>query len=167
MNVKFAKTREANFAALPDDIRCNVLDWHEYLKTLGFKDLPPEFDGLTITQISDIHSGSFDNAEKISYGIDLINAQQSDLILFTGDLVNNKADEMDPWIDHFARLEAPMGKFSILGNHDYGDYHQWSSDQAKAENLQKLKDTHGQMGWNGHGFSTSAFGWAIGSGNGC
>ena len=89
---------------------------------LTFKDLPPAFDGFTITQISDIHSGSFTNKEKIKYGVDLINQQKSDIMLFTGDIVNNKADEMDNWMDVFDKLEAKEGKYSILGNHDYGDY---------------------------------------------
>ena len=115
---------------------------------LEFDDLPPAFDGYQITQISDIHSGSFDNAEKISYGVDLINQQESDVILFTGDLVNNKADEMDPWIDTFKQLKAKDGKFSILGNHDYGDYVDWDSAEAKAQNMEKLKDVHEQIGFD-------------------
>ncbi|WP_417611130.1 metallophosphoesterase [Owenweeksia hongkongensis] len=116
-------------------------------KTLTFDDLPEEFDGLTITQISDVHSGSFDNPEKIQYGIDLINEQQSDLILFTGDLVNNRAEEMEPWIDVFSQLKAPMGKYSILGNHDYGDYVNWSSGAAKQENMEKLYQVHERIGF--------------------
>jgi predicted MPP superfamily phosphohydrolase len=115
---------------------------------LEFDDLPPAFDGYQITQISDIHSGSFDNAEKISYGVDLINQQESDVILFTGDIVNNKADEMDPWIDTFKQLKAKDGKFSILGNHDYGDYVDWDSAEAKAQNMEKLKDVHEQIGFD-------------------
>jgi predicted MPP superfamily phosphohydrolase len=116
-------------------------------KTLIYEDLPSEFDGLQITQISDIHSGSFDNPDKIRYGIDLINEQRSDLILFTGDLVNNKADEMQPWISEFSRLEAPLGKFSILGNHDYGDYVNWPTQEAKQENMLKLYRTHEEIGF--------------------
>lgn len=116
--------------------------------TLYFEDLPDAFDGYRITQISDIHSGSFDHEEKIRYGVNLIKEQDTDLIVFTGDLVNNIADEMENWKGLFSEISAKDGVYSILGNHDYGDYHQWSSDQAKAENLQKLKDTHGQMGWN-------------------
>ena len=107
--------------------------------SLEFDDLPDAFDGYQITQISDIHSGSFDNAEKIEYGVDLINQQESDVILFTGDLVNNKADEMDPWIDTFKKLRAVDGKFSVLGNHDYGDYVNWDSAEAKAQNMEKIK----------------------------
>ncbi len=116
-------------------------------KTLVFEDLPAAFDGLTITQISDVHSGSFDNADKINYAIDLINEQKSDLLLFTGDLVNNKAEEMEPWIDSFARLQAPMGKFSVLGNHDYGDYINWPSMEAKRRNMKRLYDIHSELGF--------------------
>ncbi len=115
---------------------------------LEFDDLPDAFDGYQITQISDIHSGSFDDAEKIKYGIDLINQQRSDVILFTGDLVNNKANEMDPWIDAFSKLEAKDGKFSVLGNHDYGDYVDWESDEAKVQNMEKLKTVHQQIGFD-------------------
>jgi len=112
---------------------------------LEFDDLPDAFNGYQITQISDIHSGSLDNIEKIEYGIDLINQQKSDIILFTGDLVNNKADEMDQWIDTFKKLEATDGKFSILGNHDYGDYVEWESENAKAQNMKKLEGIHKQL----------------------
>ncbi len=115
---------------------------------LEFDDLPAGFDGYQITQISDIHSGSFDNAEKIGYGVDLINQQKSDVIFFTGDLVNNKADEMDPWIDTFKKLEAKDGKYAVLGNHDYGDYISWDSAEAKKQNMEKLKDVHKQLGFD-------------------
>ena len=115
---------------------------------LSFEDLPEAFDGFTITQISDIHSGSFTNPDKIQYGIDLINEQKSDLLLFTGDIVNNKADEMDNWIDTFKNFEAPYGKFSILGNHDYGDYVKWSSKEDKAKNFQAVKDIHPKIGFD-------------------
>ncbi|WP_299682419.1 metallophosphoesterase [uncultured Tenacibaculum sp.] len=114
---------------------------------LAFKDLPEAFDGFTITQITDIHSGSFDNKEKIQYGVDLINEQQSDMILFTGDIVNNFAHEMDDWIDVFKQLEAPRGKYSILGNHDYGDYSSWKTDADKEANFQAIKDIHPKIGF--------------------
>jgi hypothetical protein len=116
--------------------------------TLEFDDLPDAFNNYQITQISDIHSGSFDNAQKIEYGVDLINQQQSDVILFTGDIVNNKADEMNPWIDTFKKLKAKDGKFSILGNHDYGDYVDWKSEEAKNENMEKLKEVHKQLNFD-------------------
>ena len=115
---------------------------------LTFKDLPEAFDGFTITQISDIHSGSFTNKEKIQYGVDLINEQKSDIILFTGDIVNNKADEMDNWIAVFDKLEAKEGKYSILGNHDYGDYMDWDNPQDKIDNFQKVKDIHKNIGFD-------------------
>lgn len=115
--------------------------------TLEFDDLPAEFDGFTITQISDIHSGSFDNKKKLEYGIDLINQQASDVILFTGDLVNNQAQEMEPWTESFKKLKAPMGKYSILGNHDYGDYMAWPSVEAKAANLQRLCEIQEELGF--------------------
>lgn len=115
---------------------------------LSFKDLPDAFDGFTITQISDIHSGSFTNAEKIQYGVDLINEQKSDVILFTGDIVNNKADEMDNWMEMFGKLEAKQGKFSILGNHDYGDYMDWKTPQEKINNFQAVKDIHKKIGFD-------------------
>ncbi|WP_405609704.1 metallophosphoesterase [Polaribacter sp. Asnod1-A03] len=115
---------------------------------LSFKDLPDAFDGYTITQISDIHSGSFTNKEKIQYGVDLINQQKSDLMLFTGDIVNNQASEMDNWIDVFDKLEAKEGKYSILGNHDYGDYMDWEHPQDKIDNFQKVKDIHKKIGFD-------------------
>ncbi|MDN3618520.1 metallophosphoesterase [Polaribacter undariae] len=115
---------------------------------LSFKDLPDAFDGYTITQISDIHSGSFTNKEKIQYGVDLINQQKSDIMLFTGDIVNNKADEMDNWMDVFDKLEAKDGKYSILGNHDYGDYMDWDNPQDKIDNFQKVKDIHQKIGFD-------------------
>lgn len=114
---------------------------------LSFKDLPDAFDGFTITQISDIHSGSFRNMEKINYGVDLINEQNSDMILFTGDLVNNKADEMDDWVDVFGKLKAPNGMYSILGNHDYGDYMDWKTDEDKMNNFEAVKELHPKIGF--------------------
>lgn len=116
--------------------------------TLEFEDLPSSFDGYTLTQISDIHSGSFDNPEKVKYAVDLVNKQQSDLILFTGDLVNNVAQEMDPWKDTFATLKAKDGVYSVLGNHDYGDYVSWESAEKKQENLQALIALQKDMGWD-------------------
>lgn len=115
---------------------------------LAFDDLPDAFDGYQITQISDIHSGSFDNREKIEYAVDLINKQKSDVLLFTGDMVNNRADEMKPWMDVFAKLEATDGKFSVLGNHDYGDYVQWETEALKAQNLEDLKQIQKDIGFD-------------------
>ena len=115
---------------------------------LEFDDLPDAFDGYQITQISDIHSGSFDNRKKIEYAVDLVNQQKSDVILFTGDMVNNKSEEMKPWADLFATLEAKDGKFSILGNHDYGDYIEWETEELKRENLEDLKKLQHTIGFD-------------------
>lgn len=113
-----------------------------------FPDLPDAFDGFTITQISDVHSGSFDNPEKINYAIDLVNEQNSDMILFTGDIVNTDAKEMHPWIDAFNRINKhEYGKYSVLGNHDYGEYVTWPTEKDKADNFQAIKDLYGQIGF--------------------
>lgn len=115
-------------------------------KTLYFADLPESFDGMTITQISDVHSGSFDNPDEISHAIDLINQQKSDIILFTGDIVNTHAEEMHPWIETFKRIEnPPFGKFSVLGNHDYGEYVTWPTNKDKEDNFNAIKDLHRQI----------------------
>ena len=116
--------------------------------TLEFDDLPADFDGYQVTKISDIHSGSFDNKEKINYAVNLVNEQASDVIMFTGDMVNSKSKEMRPWKSTFSKLKAKDGIFSILGNHDYGDYTRWPSDEAKAENFQELLDIQQEMGFD-------------------
>lgn len=115
--------------------------------TISLDNLPKAFDGLKIVQISDIHSGSFYNRAAVEKGVKMIMDQKPDVIFFTGDLVNDDASEMDQYKDIFSKLKAPMGVYSILGNHDYGDYVQWPSEHAKAENLQNLKAVHGEMGW--------------------
>jgi predicted MPP superfamily phosphohydrolase len=117
-------------------------DYKLHKETLYFDDLPDAFDGFIITQISDIHSGSFDNTAAVQRGIDLAKSQKSDLFVFTGDLVNNAAWEIEPYLERFSQLKAPYGQFSILGNHDYGDYIIWDSEAEKAANLEKLKQHH-------------------------
>jgi predicted MPP superfamily phosphohydrolase len=114
---------------------------------LSFKNLPAAFKGMRMVHISDIHSGSFQDIRAVNKGIDLILKQQPDLIVFTGDLVNDRATEMDPYQNSFGRLTAPLGVFSTLGNHDYGDYVQWPTAQAKVDNLEALKKVHANMGW--------------------
>lgn len=117
-------------------------------QAIFFPDLPDAFDGFTITQISDVHSGSFDNAEKIQYAIDLINEQKTDLILFTGDIVNTHAKEMHPWIDTFNKInEHAFGKYAVLGNHDYGEYVTWKTKEEKAENFEAIKQLYRQIGF--------------------
>jgi len=122
-------------------------DYRVHRTTLFFDDLPAAFDGFTITQLSDIHSGSFDNTDAVQRGIDLAKEQKSDLFVFTGDLVNNAAWEIEPYISRFGQLKAPYGQFSILGNHDYGDYIRWDSDEQKADNLERLKGHHRELGY--------------------
>jgi len=116
--------------------------------TLEYDSLPDSFDGFQITQISDLHCGSFDNFEKVAYGMDLISQQKSDLLLFTGDMVNNKASEAQPWVDIISKIEAPYGKFSVLGNHDYGDYSDWESEAEKQKNLEEMYQIHKDMGFD-------------------
>jgi predicted MPP superfamily phosphohydrolase len=114
---------------------------------LEFDDLPSSFDGFKITQISDLHSGSFDNPKKVEYGLNLVHDQKSDLILFTGDIVNNKTKELLPWVKLFSALKAPYGIFSVLGNHDYGDYTNWENKEAKKANMDLMFSTQEKMGW--------------------
>ncbi len=111
-----------------------------------FPDLPSAFDGLKILQISDIHSGSFGETHKIQEAIDLINEQEFDLFLFTGDIVNSHAHEMDRWIETFKGIKTPQyGKFSILGNHDYGTYAKWNNDAEELANFNAIKNIHDKI----------------------
>lgn len=114
---------------------------------LQFSNLPAAFRGLKIVQLSDIHSGSFNNKIAVQRGIETVLNLKPDLILFTGDLVNNKSDEMADFMDVFSRLKAPLGVYSVLGNHDYGDYVEWGSPAEKAKNLERLKAVHAALGW--------------------
>ena len=114
---------------------------------LSFPNLPSSFKGLKIVHISDVHSGSFTDKVAVSRGIDMNMKQKADLILFNDDLINDRADEMNNYTDIFSKLIAPMGVFSTLGNHDYGDYRRWPSEAAKAENLERLKQLQKDMGW--------------------
>jgi hypothetical protein len=114
---------------------------------LAFGNLPASFKGLKIVHISDIHSGSFTDKLAVQHGVEKILNEKPDLILFTGDLVNNRSDEMDDYMDVFKNVKAPMGVYSILGNHDYGDYSNWDSGAEKTANLERLKQIHGELGW--------------------
>ncbi len=116
--------------------------------TINLPNLPKAFHGLRIAQLSDIHSGSFYNKKAVQGGIDMLMKEKPDVIFFTGDLVNNKAEELAEYVDVFSKVKAPLGVFSVLGNHDYGDYVQWSSMQAKQKNLEDLKQGHKVLGWD-------------------
>ncbi|MBS1630282.1 MAG: metallophosphoesterase [Bacteroidetes bacterium] len=125
----------------------NRYDYRMHRLTLQLPKLPLSMKGLKILQISDIHSGSFDNQEAVLRGVQKGMAEAPDLIVFTGDLVNNHSEEILPYLDIFSQLRAPMGVYSTLGNHDYGDYVPWPSPEAKAANLERLKSYHARMGW--------------------
>lgn len=114
---------------------------------MSFKDLPEAFNGFTITQISDVHSGSFTDREGVLKGLQMVKDLKSDLMVFTGDLVNTFSDEFDPWIEDFKELKAPYGQFSILGNHDYGDYAEWNNATDKQKNFERTKAHHETIGF--------------------
>jgi predicted MPP superfamily phosphohydrolase len=114
---------------------------------LAFEKLPASFKGLKVIHISDIHSGSFNDKHAVKKGVEKILKEKADLILFTGDLVNNHSDEMKEYMDIFKEIKAPMGVYSTLGNHDYGDYTNWNSDEEKMANLERLKQIHAELGW--------------------
>ncbi len=125
----------------------NQYNYKIHTLRLGFNNLPEAFKGFRVIQISDIHSGSFMDSGEVLKGVHVINDLKPDLVLFTGDLVNDRAEEMEPFIGIFSKIKATMGVFSTLGNHDYGDYVQWSSPEEKLANLEKLKKIHTSMGW--------------------
>ncbi|RYY51190.1 MAG: metallophosphoesterase [Chitinophagaceae bacterium] len=126
----------------------NKYNYHINRIRLNYANLPAAFRGLKIVQISDIHSGSLQDKAGVQGGIEKIMAEKPDLILFTGDLVNDRSTEMDELAAVFGQLKAPMGVYSVLGNHDYGDYVQWPIDGVgKAQNLENLKKVHASMGW--------------------
>jgi uncharacterized protein len=125
----------------------NKYNYHVKRLQLSFANLPASFKGLKIVQLSDIHSGSFTDKKAVMKGVEQIMKEKPDLILFTGDLVNNTADEMEGYMDVFNKLNAPMGVYSTLGNHDYGDYVQWDTKEEKMANLTRLKQVHADLGW--------------------
>jgi predicted MPP superfamily phosphohydrolase len=125
----------------------NKYNYHIRRIPLQFSNLPPAFRGLKIVQISDIHSGSFDNKKAVEKGVQELLDLKPDLILFTGDLINDRATEMHDYIDVFSRLKAPLGVYSTLGNHDYGDYVKWPTQAARDQNIEDLKNLQAGMGW--------------------
>lgn len=135
-------------AALSFGIMSGAYDYRIRKRQVFSKNLPKAFDGLRIVQISDIHTGSFFNKTAVAGGVDLINAQKADIVFFTGDLVNDQSEEAKPYLDIFKKIKAPMGVFSTMGNHDYGDYRSWSSPQAKQTDIRQLHEMHRYMGWD-------------------
>ncbi|MEI9910530.1 MAG: metallophosphoesterase [Bacteroidota bacterium] len=125
----------------------NKYRYHLTRIPLSFSNLPASFKGLKVVQLSDIHSGSFTDKKAVMKGVEMVMKEKPDLILFTGDLVNNTADEMEDYMDVFNKLNAPLGVYSTLGNHDYGDYVKWNSKEEKIANLERLKQVHAELGW--------------------
>jgi len=123
-------------------------DYRVRKRTIVIPNLPKAFDGIRVAQLSDIHSGSFYNKKAVMGGIDLLNAEKPDVVFFTGDLVNDKAEEVEEYIPILDKIKADMGVYSVLGNHDYGDYVNWASATEKQNNLNDLKAAHKQLGWN-------------------
>lgn len=116
--------------------------------TVSIPTLPKSFSGLKIAQISDLHVGTYGHDTTfVAKLVERVNSLHPDMIVFTGDIVNRRSDELIPFAEVLSHLEAPMGVYSILGNHDYGDYYVWPSENDKADNLQLLKDTQRRMGW--------------------
>lgn len=136
------------FGTLTWGIVSGAYDYRVRNQVLYLPNLPKEFDGIKMGQISDIHSGSFYNKKAVAGGVDMLMKEKPDFVFFTGDLVNGKASEMKDYQDIFAKVKAPLGVYSTLGNHDYGMYEVWSSEKARLANLETLKKIHGLMGWN-------------------
>lgn len=126
----------------------NAYNYRFHKVTIKFPNLPDAFNGFKIIQLSDIHSGSFTKTEPIVEIIEKINEVNADLIFFTGDLVNNVASEMDPFMNIFNQLKAKHGVISVTGNHDYGDYVEWESHDEKKANFRKFVGIHKQLGWD-------------------
>jgi predicted MPP superfamily phosphohydrolase len=124
-----------------------AFDYRVHKVRVVLPNLPDSFNGLKIVQISDIHSGSFVSSSPLEIAVKLVNEQKADLVFFTGDLVNDRAAEVEPHMEALSKIYAPMGVYSTLGNHDYGDYVTWDSAEAKINNLEDLKRKHSQMGW--------------------
>ncbi len=136
------------FGAMTYGIISGAHDYRVRKVELKLPNLPASFDGITIGQISDIHSGSFFNKTAVKGGVELLMRQKPDVIFFTGDLVNNKASEVEDYFDVFNKLRAPHGVFSITGNHDYGDYTQWDSIEEKRKNFANLVKAHELLGYD-------------------
>jgi len=136
------------FISLLYGIVRNPYRYKLYTDSVFVKNLNSGLEGLKIVQISDIHAGSFTHKEPIKNAIKMINDQNPDIVFFTGDLVNSKASEMEPYIDIFDKIKSKYGIYSILGNHDYGDYYRWESREAKTANLKRLVAIHKELGWD-------------------
>lgn len=135
-------------AALTYGTISGVYDYQVKHRKLYLPNLPKAFDGIKLGQISDIHSGSFYNKKAVAGGVEMLMNEKPDFIFFTGDLVNSKTDEMYEYQDIFSKVKAPLGVYSTLGNHDYGDYWGWDSEEAYHKNFQDMITTHKNLGWD-------------------
>ena len=135
-------------AAIKISMPKGLYDYHVKYQTMYLPNLPKAFDGIKLGQISDIHSGSFYNKKAVLGGVEMLLKEKPDFIFFTGDLVNGQSSEMSDYQDIFAKVKAPLGVYSSLGNHDYGDYGTWPSIADKKKDHQDLIATHKNMGWN-------------------
>lgn len=135
-------------AALGFGVISGAYDYRVRTRQVYSKNLPKAFDGIRVAQISDIHTGSFFNKTAVSGGVDLINQQKPDVVFFTGDLVNSQSDEAKPYLDIFKKISAPLGVYSTMGNHDYGDYREWESPAAQQADIRQLHEMHRYMGWD-------------------
>lgn len=135
------------FAGLIYGMVRGAFDYKVHSVKVTLPNLPDAFNGLKIIQISDIHSGSYVSTSHLEEAVKLIDQHKPDIIFFTGDLVNDKAAETDLYIEVLSKIKAPMGVFSTLGNHDYGDYVKWPTVESKAQNLTDMKNVHAQLGW--------------------
>lgn len=136
------------FTTLSFGVVNGVHNYRIVFKKIKLPHLPDSFHGIRIGQISDVHSGSFFDRKSVIGGIELLSQQKTDLIFFTGDLVNNETKEVNNYIDIFKKVKAPLGVFSTLGNHDYGNYRAWPSGKEKAQNLSDMHHAHKLLGWN-------------------
>ncbi len=136
------------FGAMTYGIISGAHDYRVRRSTIKLPNLPKEFDGIKIAQLSDIHTGSFFNKTAVKGGVEMLMKEKPDVIFFTGDLVNNESSEVKNYVDVFDKLKAPHGVFSVTGNHDYGDYQSWSSQEAKQENFKGLIEAHRMMGFD-------------------
>jgi len=136
------------FASLIYGMIYGAFDYKVRRLKLAFSNLPEAFNGLKILQFSDMHTGSFVESHHLQRAVDMINAEKADIIFFTGDFVNNKTEEIYPFVEVLKQIKAPMGVFSILGNHDYGDYANWDRTEDKVNNLAALFEVNRNMGWD-------------------
>lgn len=136
------------FLTMSYGILSGAHDYRIRRKTIYLPDLPSAFDGIQVAQLSDIHSGSFFNKQAVKGGIEMLMKEKPEMVFFTGDLVNNESAEVKDYIDIFGKVDAPLGVYSVTGNHDYGDYRSWSSARAKEKNFEDLKEAHRLMGYD-------------------